>query len=390
MKTTAILDSRTKRVSNRYPIYIRISNGQSVTHLPTGYKIETKHWGNGVVKKSHPEASIINARIADIISDVRRTEAECLLKGIPFSLDLLGKEKKSYDFVDSVKRFAGDYLNEGNFVMHKRYMILYRNLYDFYETLNLERIDDDLIRDLVSRLKEINNPNTIHKKIKMLGAVLKEEIRRKRYNGINAFLTYKIKTVDTKRGYLSTQEIALLENAALPDQLALTRDMFMFSYYTQGQRFGDVLLCRRDQINAGRIYFAQHKTSMQLSVHVHEKLQEIIDRYEGEYIFPIVKKTPKDSLERFRVIGMYNTIANRNLKIIAEMIQIQKFSFHWARYSFASGLMEHTDSIHVIKQALGHKKYATTEIYLKKLLNKTVDQEVIKLFSNTKGKNPLF
>lgn len=383
MKTATILDTRSKRSSNQYPIYVRITVGSKVQMLPTGYRIDQRYWQGDHVKRTHPQASIINAKITDMIADIHRTQAECTLKGIPFGVELLGKEKKSYDFVDSVKRFAGDYLKEGNFLMHKRYTILYNDLYNFYQTVPMDTITEDFVRGYSARLSERgNNANTIHKKVKMLGAVLKDEIKRKRFNGDNAFLSIKLKTVDTKRGYLSTDDIAKLENAVLPDQLSLTRDMFMFSYYTQGQRFGDVLLCRRDQINGGRIHFSQHKTSSQVSVQIHDKLKKIIDKYNGKYIFPIVKKAPSDEMERFRVVGMYNTIANRNLKIIAEMLDIQKFSFHYARYSFASGLMEYTDSIHVIKQALGHKKYATTEIYLKKLLNKTVDQEVIKLFSN--------
>lgn len=385
MKITAVLDTRSKRVSNQYPIYIRLTIGSTRTLIPTGNKVDPKYWNNGQVRRTHPDASIINARITDMISDIHRTEAECLLKGIPFNIDLLGKEQKSYDFVESVLSFANQYLNEGNFTMHKRFMVVYNDIHDYYKSMPMDTINEDLIKDFILKLKARgNNPNTIHKKVKMLGAVLGSEIKRGRFLGNNWFSTYKIKTQEAKRGFLTSANIQKLEQAQLSDQLTLYRDMFMFSYYSQGQRFGDVLLCRKDQITGDRINFIQLKTSTQVSVYIHDKLKTLIEKYksDSEYIFPIIKKVPKDKLETYRTIGVYNTVANRNLKIIAELLEIPKFSFHYARYSFASGLMEHTDSIHIIKQALGHKKYATTEIYLKMLLNKKIDAEVIKLFSN--------
>ena len=84
---TPFLDTRTPCKSALYPIVIRISIGKSQRLINTGFKIEASYWAKNAVKRNHPQASIINARLSDLQADFSRYLAECTLSGIkPFSM----------------------------------------------------------------------------------------------------------------------------------------------------------------------------------------------------------------------------------------------------------------------------------------------------------------
>ena len=103
--------------------------------------------------------------------------------------------------------------------------------------------------------------------------------------------------------------------------------------------------------------------------------------YEGEFIFPFLKEIPENKAKYISLIGSQNAIVNRNLKAIAGLCGIQfNLSFHTARHSIAFHLMKTTDSIHIIKEALGHSETRTTEIYLKSLDDHSIDDEMEKIY----------
>lgn len=81
------------------------------------------------------------------------------------------------------------------------------------------------------------------------------------------------------------------------------------------------------------------------------------------------------------MIDSLNVIVNRNLKVVAELVGISKaLTFHIARHTFAFHLKKKTDSIHVIKDSLGHSRSSTTEQYLQALDDEYLDIEMDKLY----------
>jgi integrase len=119
------------------------------------------------------------------------------------------------------------------------------------------------------------------------------------------------------------------------------------------------------------------------SVKIHGRLQAIIDQYPGdsEFLFPYIKELPAGKKEYIKKLDSLNVVVNRNLKIVADLAGIEKeLTFHIARHTFAFHLKKKTDSIHVIKDSLGHSRSNTTEQYLQALDDEYLDKEMDKLY----------
>lgn len=395
MTCVPFLDTRTPRKSCLYPIYIRITDGNFQKLIPVGFKINPDHWAKNAVKKNHPQSTIINAKITDIISDIHQKSAEAQITGKPFRPELIGTGKTSHSFIDFIMKRAEDYEKRDMPVMNKKLYRMSKELRALFPDLTFADVSPELVRNLDGFLIEQGNTaNTRYKKIKMYGEFYEQAGKEGKHDGRgNPFKDYKIKTTKPHKEKLTKQELKKLEDAELIGAADLARDIFLFSYYCKGQRFGDCLLSKRSDIRNGRVYFTQGKTDKAVSVLIHDRLQAIIDKYEplivskinGKeqgYVFPYVKVEPRTKSEKLSIVGTFNTIVNRNLKLVAALCGIDKtLTMHIARHTFASHLRDVTDSIHAIKEALGHTHYRTTEEYLNSLDEKITDVEVGKLYN---------
>ena len=129
-------------------------------------------------------------------------------------------------------------------------------------------------------------------------------------------------------------------------------------------------MVKNEDIIDGRVYFYKiSKSNKPVSVKVHSKLQAIIDKYydkNKEYLF----KTKVNS-------ESYNTICNRNLKVIAQLCGIEKkITFHISRHSFANNMKNSKKDIYIIQQALGHSDIRVTQQYLAALEDDIIDNEI--------------
>jgi integrase len=164
--------------------------------------------------------------------------------------------------------------------------------------------------------------------------------------------------------------------------VADARNLFLFSFYSKGIRFGNCIMLRREDVRDGRIHIRVSKGGKYISIKIHARLQAILDLYPiGEFVFPFVDHEPDDPEEFLKLIGSCNTVVNRNLKVVAALAEIKKkLTFHIARHTFAYLLKQKTHSILVIQDALGHSESRTTEQYLKALDDEILDSEMEKLY----------
>lgn len=138
--------------------------------------------------------------------------------------------------------------------------------------------------------------------------------------------------------------------------LQKVRDLFLFSCYT-GLRYSDCqnLTWANIKANPAAIKLKMQKTTKEITIPLTMQAKAIIDKYSKHSI-----KVP--SVTIFPQIA--NQVINRNLKDLMKLSGINKsISFHCARHSFASNLIEaHTNLIYVQK-LLGHARIADTQIY---------------------------
>lgn len=353
MKISLFLDTR--RGNDTFPLYVSVYDTKT-TLINTGFRLRKEHFP---LSKKTPRLDQINKKISEITSEVK-----------------LNGTARKFSFLKYVLSLASQYEHRNQIAWSYKLNSLYKDLRSFklssLSPHELRRLDQFFIANG-------NSPNTRHKKFKTLRLIYEQATKEYKLPP-NPFLNVKIRTVPSLKEKLTKEDIIKLENATLEGQYDVARNMFLFSYYTQGTRFSDCLFARRSQVSEDRIYFVQSKTGKRVSVRIHPKLRALMG--EGDYIFPYIKLEPKSETDRLHKTGMYNVIVNRNLKIIALSLGIKPFSFHQARHTFATLLRRQNVDIEVIKTALGHSSVRETEIYLKSLDDSDVDLFVEKLYQD--------
>ncbi len=157
--------------------------------------------------------------------------------------------------------------------------------------------------------------------------------------------------------------------------LALTRDLFVFSYCTRGMAFVDMAYLRKTDLRNGNIYYARRKTQRQLCVRIEPNIRRIIDKYAGNpspYVFPILKT--EDAAKAYSQYQTALNYHNRQLKRLAGMLHLESgLSSYTARHSWAVAARNRNIPISVISAGMGHSSERTTQIYLTMLDNSVID-----------------
>lgn len=103
--------------------------------------------------------------------------------------------------------------------------------------------------------------------------------------------------------------------------LALSRDMFVFSYCARGMAFVDMAYLKKEDVGGGRITYYRHKTGQYLTLRIEPCMVTILERYgrtcpESPYLFPILTdEQPELAYRQYRTGLNYH---NRKLKRSSE------------------------------------------------------------------------
>lgn len=387
---TVLLNTRYKSKNDTYPIVIRISDGKKQMLYNTGYKVLKEQFKNGEVKK-HVDALIINSRIDEKLRSARRYIDDCRERNRKVDFNLIFKTKQSYSFIDYLRHRATQYEQKGQIEMRFKVNRFALELQECFTELYFDEINQDTLRTFDAFLIKNNCNNTRAKKFSFLRMFYDNAVLDGKANSPNPFKSYKINLEPVRKEKLSVSDIKKLEEIELADgAISCARDIFLFSYYCKGQRFETCITLQKQQIYNKRIHFQSNKGKKFLSVLIHSKLEQILEKYIQDHkdchlteiLFPFLKDIPENKTKYRSVIGSQNVIVNRNLKKLAVLCGIKPFSFHIARHSFAYHMKGLTDNIHVIKDSLGHSRSSTTEIYLQSLDDERLDSEMRKLYGD--------
>ena len=162
-----------------------------------------------------------------------------------------------------------------------------------------------------------------------------------------------------------------------PD-FSLVRDMFLFSIYTRGMSFIDMVFLRKHDIRDGEISYIRKKTKCLMRVKVEEDIREILKKYyrlypESGFVFPILRG--EDRCENYREYQRALSRYNYGLKKLSAMIGVDRsLTSYVARHTWASMAYKMEIPVSVISCGMGHKTEAVTRIYLDSLENSVIDR----------------
>lgn len=212
--------------------------------------------------------------------------------------------------------------------------------------------------------------NTVMKHIQRLRKIINVSLKME-WIGKDPFIKFKAKYTRTDRGYLTEDELELIETKKLKiERLEMVRDLFVFSCYT-GLAYIDVMQLTPEQVMIGIdgnqwICTSRQKSSTVVRVPLLSKAAQVIEKY---------KNSLKVSNEGSLLPRISNQKMNAYLKEIAEICKIEKnITFHLARHTFATTVtLSNGVPIETVSKLLGHTKISTTQIYAR-----IIDQKIAK------------
>ena len=159
-----------------------------------------------------------------------------------------------------------------------------------------------------------------------------------------------------------------------------TRNYFVFSFYTRGMNFADMMKLKWKAIDNDKIFYTRSKTKGNFMIKILPPVREILDYYlenslGTKYVFPILLKDELTPLQlenrKHKTLQRYN----KELKEIAKICGIDKqLSSYVARHSFANCLKQKGVATDVISESMGHQNLAVTQAYLKELDSSVLDE----------------
>lgn len=187
------------------------------------------------------------------------------------------------------------------------------------------------------------------------------------------------KTVKRAISFDAVKRIKELDLSLHP-HLDFARDMFMFSFYTRGMSFIDMVNLRKTDLKNGVILYRRSKTGQQLCIGWEKCMQDIVAKYDNEnsayrntsYMLPVFECSFDNRRSRYK--NLLQKI-NMSLKTVAQMAGIDiSLTMYVARHSWASIAKAKHIPISVISEGLGHDSETTTQIYLASFDTAVVDQ----------------
>ena len=220
--------------------------------------------------------------------------------------------------------------------------------------------------------------NSISFYMRILRAVFNKAIRCHLTEGPHPFQNVYTGIDRTRKRAISESLITQLYKLKLSDgsNLALARDIFIFSYCMRGMAFVDIAFLKKSNIHGEEICYSRRKTGQILCIKVEKNIRKIIEKYsleERDYIFPIISSS--DPQEAYKQYRQELNNQNRRLKDLSKMLSVDcHITSYTSRHSWATAARNHNVPISVISAGLGHTSEQTTQIYLTMLENSVIDQ----------------
>ena len=198
------------------------------------------------------------------------------------------------------------------------------------------------------------------------------------------FRKIRIRMTKTIKRALKREVIEKIAHINLSDkpELDKARDLFMFSFYTRGMSFVDIIYLKDKDIVDGVIYYRRSKTTQQLEVAVTEPLQALIDKYANDsiYVLPFINQYGGDTLYK-QYQSAYGA-CYRNLNRLRKLLKLPTpLTTYVARHSWATIAKEQGTLTSIISEGLGHSSENTTTIYLKGFDRSVIDSVNEKIVS---------
>lgn len=207
------------------------------------------------------------------------------------------------------------------------------------------------------------------------------------------FHGFRYPEVQTKiASTLTPEELRTFRTTNLSsDKLAeLARDLFVFSYYTWGMRFSDIIMLEGSNLTGRTLSYVTSKTNLERIFPLKDIPFDIVRKYlkgTSDYIFPPMRRIPLTGQRNVEARRMYaNSRINKGLRRATERANIDKhITFHCARHTITSHAMSQGMSLFTIQHFLGHSSPTTTADYTRQWRPLDLSDDMNSLYDQIEG-----
>jgi len=390
------LKRKNKEYANgEYPIVLQIIKNRKTKIISLGLMTKINNWDarEGLFKSSHPDCSVLNAKLDELKLKARLIIVDFEVEDHNYSLEEFeSRFRTSTTEVLSVFEFWNEIIAEmestnrfGNATVNRDTA---RSILKFSGTdkLAFAQINVHFLEKYEVYLRKNGGSNGgIGVKMRALRALYNSAIRRgfvkkSKY----PFIQYKISRLksNTNRRALPLNVIKKIEalDGLSSNRLMNARNYFLFSFYTRGMNFADMLRLKWSDISDGNIYYTRQKTKVNFIIKILPPIEKILDYYRvhgngTNYIFPILYRedySPKQIQNRKKkMLREYNS----DLRHLAKLCDLNHSpTSYTARHSFANCMKQNGISTDIISESMGHQSLTVTQSYLKTLGNTVLDE----------------
>ena len=215
---------------------------------------------------------------------------------------------------------------------------------------------------------------------------IKKGVTQEKYYPFKIYKVSKLKSSGFKKA-LTREEVRLIENfdEVKYPHLREAKHLFVFSYYTRGMNYADILKLTWSNIIDNKIYYSRSKTKGRFIIKILQPVQDILDYYKEvnvktNYVFPILLNEGLTPIQienrKAKKLKRYNS----DLKKIAQIVGLNKsISSYVSRHSFSTNLKQLGTSVELISEMMGHQNVSITSAYLKDFEDDIIDDANEKL-----------
>jgi integrase len=395
MPTTKIIIFKHKAKKNKEaPLYLRVIKNRKIKYVSLSAYILPKYWDEGgeKVKPNHPSALRFNSYLAEktrlALDSILESETDDPAAPYPpLKYSVLGSSP--VDFFTYAYTFIKQYEDKGKIGTYRRFKAVLTKLETYIGEKKLEfsQLNLKFLKGYESnmRTKLKNKTNTVASNFKAIRRIVNEAIK----DGVlpikrDPFQNFKLTWEDSKRIYLTEEELASLENLDLVKDSSKYhhRNMYVFACYAGGIRISDLIQLRWANFNGTHIILNTQKTGSTVSIKLPAKALSILKLYQTkaskkeDYVFPFLDKSIdiKDPVKLHLAIASITTYTNTELKELELPAKIHKhLHFHTSRHTWATRALRKGMRIEYVSKLMGHNSIRTTQVYAK-IVNADLDK----------------
>ena len=272
---------------------------------------------------------------------------------------------------------------DGRFKTSQSYDCALRSFLRFRngEDISLQHLNYTLVKEYERYLKRRNLlPNTISFYMRILRLLYNRAVQEGIAEHTFPFRGVHIRIERTAKRAVEPsvlRRLTCLDLSASPS-LAISRDLFLFSFYARGMSFVDMTYLRKECVRDGFLIYYRRKTGQRITIRLESCLNDIIRRYAGitqnsPYLLPIFSLSNPRPIE----IQHRNAILKQNLQLrkISSLLKLcRPLTTYVSRHSWATIAKRNRIPREIISEGMGHESQHTTQIYLDTLDSSLIDR----------------